>query len=189
MYSCGFSVLLFSCVGSLLAMGWSLSKEFYQLSVRFRIFRFILKWEEGRGNNPSKKKKNYLTPWIRILLEILIFAQLLKRFASIYGTRSFITVFTAVRNWTPSWIRRIQSTSLPPCFLKIHFSIIFHFAPSSSKRSLPFRFCYPIFRLLFRNLNNVQKECFAYLCTGFYPRFTGFYPLCTGFYPAPDYNI
>jgi hypothetical protein len=37
----------------------------------------------------------YLTLWNRVLLEKLIVAQLVKKFPAVYGTRRFITMFTA----------------------------------------------------------------------------------------------
>jgi hypothetical protein len=44
----------------------------------------------------SNVKERRLSPctWNRLLLEKITVGQLLKKFLSIYGTRSFITVFT-----------------------------------------------------------------------------------------------
>jgi hypothetical protein len=39
-----------------------------------------------------------LTPWSRVLLEKLTGSQLVKNFASFYGTRRFITAFTRARH-------------------------------------------------------------------------------------------
>jgi hypothetical protein len=41
-----------------------------------------------------------LIPRSRVLLEKLIFAQLVKKFVSFYGTRRLITVFKRARHWT-----------------------------------------------------------------------------------------
>jgi len=58
-----------------------------------------------------------LTPWSRVLLEKLIFTQLLK-FSASYGTRRFITVFTRARQWSLSWAIYIQITLSHPIFLR-----------------------------------------------------------------------
>ena len=39
-----------------------------------------------------------LTPWSRVLLEKLIFSQLVKKFSAFYGTRMFITTFISARH-------------------------------------------------------------------------------------------
>jgi hypothetical protein len=59
-----------------------------------------------------------LTHWSRVLIEKLTIAQLVKNFCAIYGTRSFITVFTRARHWSPFWARWIQSTSSKPLSLR-----------------------------------------------------------------------
>jgi hypothetical protein len=51
-----------------------------------------------------------LTPWCRVLLEKLIGLQLVKKFPAFYGTRSFITALTSVRQMSLSWASPIQST-------------------------------------------------------------------------------
>jgi hypothetical protein len=53
-----------------------------------------------------------LTPWSRVLPEKLKRPKLLKKFPAFYGTRKFITVFTAVQHLSLSWARLIQS--MPP---------------------------------------------------------------------------
>jgi len=50
------------------------------------------------------------TPCSRVLFEKLVVAQLAKKFPAFYGTRRFITVFTAIRHWILSRAGRIQST-------------------------------------------------------------------------------
>jgi hypothetical protein len=42
--------------------------------------------------------------WIRVFLETLTVAQLLKKFRTFYGTRRFSTVVTRARHW-PRWIQ------------------------------------------------------------------------------------
>jgi hypothetical protein len=39
-----------------------------------------------------------LTPWSRVILEKLIFAQLVEKFLAFYGTRKLNTVFTTARH-------------------------------------------------------------------------------------------
>jgi len=39
-----------------------------------------------------------LTPWSRVLLEMLTGSQLLKKFPAFYGTRRFITAYTSARH-------------------------------------------------------------------------------------------
>jgi hypothetical protein len=43
-----------------------------------------------------------LTKWDKVLLEELVFAQLVKKFAVFYGNLRFITTLTAAHNWTLS---------------------------------------------------------------------------------------
>ena len=50
-----------------------------------------------------------LTPWCRVLLEKLTGLQLVKKFPAFYGTRSFITALTSVRQLSLSWASPIQS--------------------------------------------------------------------------------
>jgi hypothetical protein len=54
----------------------------------------------------------YSTPWRRVLCQNLVVVQLIKKFPTFYGTRSFITMFIRVRHWAPSWASRIQSKLL-----------------------------------------------------------------------------
>jgi hypothetical protein len=49
----------------------------------------------------------------KILLEKLTVTKLVKKFPTFYGTRSFITMFTAARHWFISLARWIQSTPHP----------------------------------------------------------------------------
>jgi hypothetical protein len=58
----------------------------------------------------------WLTSWSRVLLEKLIITQLVKKFATFYGTRKFITIFARAQHWTLLWIRWIHSTSLTLMF-------------------------------------------------------------------------
>jgi hypothetical protein len=54
----------------------------------------------------SEEAENYclieLTQWSRVLLEKLILIQMVKKFLILYGTQSFITVFTTAYHWTLS---------------------------------------------------------------------------------------
>ena len=50
-----------------------------------------------------------LTSWSRIILEKLIFSQLVKKFPAFYGTRRSITAFTRPSHVSLSWTRSIQS--------------------------------------------------------------------------------
>jgi len=58
-----------------------------------------------------------LTPWSRVL-EKMIVTQLVKKFTAFYGTRRFITVFTRLHHWSPSWTTLIQSTTSHPVSLR-----------------------------------------------------------------------
>ena len=50
-----------------------------------------------------------LDPWCRVLLEKLTGLQLVKKFPTFHGTRSFITALTSVRHLSLSWASPIQS--------------------------------------------------------------------------------
>jgi hypothetical protein len=52
---------------------------------------------------------DWLTTWIRVILEKLTATQLVKKLPAFYATRRFITVFTTVPHWPLSWTRWIQS--------------------------------------------------------------------------------
>jgi len=53
-----------------------------------------------------------LTARTRVLLEKLIFTQLVNEFPDCHGTRKFITMFLRARQSTLSWFKWIQYTSL-----------------------------------------------------------------------------
>jgi hypothetical protein len=63
-----------------------------------------------------------LTSWSWALLEKPPIVQLLKNFATFYGTRRFITVITRALHGSLSWARSIQS--IPSHLPKIHCNII-----------------------------------------------------------------
>jgi len=50
-----------------------------------------------------------LTPWCRVLLEMLTGLQLVKKFPAFHGTRRFITTLTSFRHLSLSWASPIQS--------------------------------------------------------------------------------
>jgi hypothetical protein len=62
----------------------------------------------------SFEDPHLLTPERRILLEKLTGSQLVKKFPTFYGTRSFITTFTSTRHLSPSWARSTQSMTPHP---------------------------------------------------------------------------
>ena len=65
----------------------------------------------SRSFESGLKAQHYLlTPWCRVLLEKLTGLQLVKKFPSFYGTRTFITALTSVRHLSLSWASPIQST-------------------------------------------------------------------------------
>ena len=65
-----------------------------------------------RLNTIIPSQNNYLlTPWCRVLLEMLTGLQLVKKFPSFHRTQRFITALTSVRNLSLSWASPIQS----PC--------------------------------------------------------------------------
>jgi len=45
---------------------------------------------------------NYISPWSSVLIEKLIFSQLVGKFLTFYGTRWFIIVFKITRHWSLS---------------------------------------------------------------------------------------
>jgi hypothetical protein len=49
---------------------------------------------------------------------MLVVAQQVNKTPDIYGIRGFITVFTRIRHWTLSWVRRIKSTLSHPISLR-----------------------------------------------------------------------
>ena len=57
----------------------------------------------------SQVHRRLLTPWCRVLLEQLTGLQLVKKFHTFHGTRSFITALTRVRHLFLSWASPIQS--------------------------------------------------------------------------------
>ena len=65
--------------------------------------------------------------------------QLVMKFPSFYGTRRFITAFTAARHLSLSSARSIHSMS-PLHFLNTYFNIILPSTLGFSKWSLSFRF-------------------------------------------------
>ena len=56
---------------------------------------------------------NWLTPWIKALLERLTVLQPVKQFSAFYGSRRFIAEFTRVRHLSVSSARFIQSVPSP----------------------------------------------------------------------------
>ena len=60
--------------------------------------------------NTTHVTKYLLTPWCRVLLEKLTSLQLVKKFPTFYGTRSFITALISIRHLSLSWASPIQST-------------------------------------------------------------------------------
>jgi hypothetical protein len=64
--------------------------------------------------------------WIRVLLEKLTSPQLVKKFPTFYGARTFITAFTRARHVSLSWARSIHSVPHSPShYLKIHLNVPF----------------------------------------------------------------
>jgi len=53
-----------------------------------------------------------LTPWSRVLLNMLTDLQLVKKLCAFYGTQRFITAFTSAHHLSLSWASSIQS--IPP---------------------------------------------------------------------------
>jgi len=58
---------------------------------------------------PYREINYLLTPWCRVLLEILTDLQLVKKFPAFHGTRKFITALTSVRQLSLSLASPIQS--------------------------------------------------------------------------------
>jgi len=75
----------------------------------------------------------WLTPWSRVLPQMLTTPQIVKKFLTFYAARMFITAFTSARH--PS-----LSSATPPRFLKFHFQIIVPSKSRSSKWSPSLRF-------------------------------------------------
>jgi hypothetical protein len=56
-YICVFSVFILSCVGNDVAVGWSPVQRVLQTVCKIKSFRLIVKWEQVRGSNPSRKAR------------------------------------------------------------------------------------------------------------------------------------
>ena len=67
-------------------------------------------WHRIRNRNGLHKDSYLLTPWNRVLLEKLASLQLVKKFPTFYGTRSFLTALTSARHLSLSWASPIQSS-------------------------------------------------------------------------------
>jgi hypothetical protein len=69
----------------------------------------------------NAKRNKLLSPWSRVLLEKASVTQLFKN-SPRYGTRRFITVFTAALHWYLSWARSIHS--IPPNHISLRSILI-----------------------------------------------------------------
>jgi hypothetical protein len=107
---------------------------------------------------------SWLILWSRVLLERLTVTQLVK----FYGIRQFIAIFTGARHWIPSWIRRVQFTSLHPV--------------PSRPISVPFRvlLCPPVILSSFVYWVKT-KSCTAPVCTDF-SSLSRFHPLSSKYF-------
>jgi hypothetical protein len=73
---------------------------------RINALKIMSKYTERTGRISSIQWCTQLLKlWSRVLLQELIAAQLLKKFAVFYGNRRFLIVFTGVRYWTLSYVR------------------------------------------------------------------------------------
>jgi len=70
-----------------------------------------------------------LTPCSRVLLEKLIFIQLLKKFPAFYGNQRFITMFTRVHQWSLFWARWNYSRPSHPISLRAILILPTHLCP------------------------------------------------------------
>lgn len=59
---------------------------------------------------------NYRNPWSRAFLEKQAAVHLGQEITVLYGTISFITVFTKARHWIQSWARWIQTKAFRPIY-------------------------------------------------------------------------
>jgi hypothetical protein len=64
-----------------------------------------------------------LTPWNRVLLEMLTGFQLVKKLPAFCGTRRFITAFTSARHLSLSWVSSIPNLMSLFSLLRSHQSI------------------------------------------------------------------
>ena len=102
-----------------------------------------------------------LTPWCRVLLEKLTGLQLVKKFPTFYGTRSFITAHTSLR-LPVSILGQPNPVHIPIShLLEIHPNIIHPSTPRSPKWSLSLRFPHqnPIHPLS----SPIRATCLAHL--------------------------
>jgi hypothetical protein len=58
-----------------------------------------------------------LTQWSRVLFEKVVFAQLLKVFPTVCGSRRSFSMFTRAPHWSISWAILIQITVFSPVFM------------------------------------------------------------------------
>jgi hypothetical protein len=110
----------------------------------------------------------FLIPWIRVLLEKSIVAQLVKKYVIFNGTQRFINIFVTALYWKVSWASSIQSTSY---FHKILLNSTRSLKWSHSFRisdqmldvclTTPMHATYPTHFILFNltNLNKHATEC------------------------------
>jgi len=87
--------------------------------------------------------------------------QLGKKFLAFYGTRRFITVFTADRHWSLSWAKCIQSTPSNPIFLRSIITLNYNI--HIGLRSGLFPSCLPIKILCAFLICPMRTACSAYL--------------------------
>ena len=59
----------------------------------------------------TNQPTDWLTPWSRARPEKLTSSQIVHKFPTFYGTRSFISIFTSARHLSLAWARWIQSLS------------------------------------------------------------------------------
>jgi len=84
-----------------------------------------------------------LIPRSIIYLEKLMFAHLIKKFPTFYGTQKIIAVITRSRHWTLFWAGWIQSNPLHPISFKISFSSLLSSQLRFGLPSDPFLSCLP----------------------------------------------
>ena len=96
---------------------------FQQTPVNIRVLLTIFKrvpeifffYSQPHVDSNNKFSLTYLlTPWSRVLLEILTGLQLVKEFLAFYVTRRFITAFTSARQLSLSSASSIQSIPVHP---------------------------------------------------------------------------
>ena len=102
-----------------------------------------------------------LTAWCRVLLDQLTGLQLVKKFPTFHGTRTFITALTSVRHLSLSWASPVQSIYPHPTSWRSILILSTHlrlYLPSGLFPSgFPTKTLYTPLSLVLSNIGNLRQ--------------------------------